>query len=137
METPFHMQHRIDMLQKDGEIYKMAIDSLMFQKQQDHANIADLTKRLEEKSSEVEKLDAMYKDVVISLVEQIKTLGEEAEESKKQTQSLKNTLTGFKNKSRKLNERSYQVRKLKKFIKEAIEILDDVIIDAEDVVYKS
>ena len=128
------MQHQIEMLQKDVQLYKMAIDSLLNQKQKDHQTIIELNKRVEEKDAENSKLEKMYKEIIISLVDQIKTMGEEAEQAKKINQSLKNTLTVFREKSKKLDEKSYQVRKLKKFIKKTNDILDDVVLDGEDII---
>lgn len=128
------MQHQIELLQKDVQLYKLAIDSLMGQKQKDHASILDLQKQAEQKDIENKKIEKTYNDIVNSLVDQIKKLGEKVELTKKENQSLMQTLSYFKDKSKKLNEQSSRVRKLKKFIKHTNEILDDVVFDGEDLI---
>ncbi|AJK91694.1 ORF033 [Spodoptera frugiperda granulovirus] len=134
MENSYHMQHQIQMLQKDAELYKMAIDNLMSQKQKDHATILELNKTIEDKKNENKKLDDTYKDVITSLVDQIKDMEERLKVSKELEKSLKQTLKSFRGKSRLLNEQSYEIRRLRKWIKRTGELLDDVVVDAEDCV---
>nr|AXS01052.1 ORF033 [Spodoptera frugiperda granulovirus] len=134
MENSYHMQHQIQMLQKDAELYKMAIDNLMSQKQKDHATILELNKTIEDKKNENKKLDDTYKDVITSLVDQIKNMEERLKVSKELEKSLKQTLKSFRGKSRLLNEQSYEIRRLRKWIKRTGELLDDVVVDAEDCV---
>lgn len=139
------MQYQMNMMQKEMEKYKEVVDNLLLRNQQDQAEIKRLTDCVVAKTAEVTKLDTSYKDIVVSLVDQIKVQEKEIVKEKKLNQSVIKTLKSFRGKSKTLNEQSYQMqkmrrtidmqncelRKMKKFIKKTIDLLDDVCDDAE------
>lgn len=139
------MQYQMNMMQKEMEKYKEVVDNLLLRNQQDQAEIKRLTDCVVTKTAEVTKLDTSYKDIVVSLVDQIKVQEKEIVKEKKLNQSVIKTLKSFRGKSKTLNEQSYQMqkmrrtidmqncelRKMKKFIKKTIDLLDDVCDDAE------
>ncbi|AKR17495.1 hypothetical protein [Mocis latipes granulovirus] len=140
-----YMAHQINMMQKDAAITKQAIDNLMLLQQQDNAKINNLKKSVEEKTAENTKLDEMYKDIVVSLVEQVKIQQDDIANERKLNKSLKSTLQKFRGKSKKLCEQSYcmekmrrtidhqfdQIQKMKRFIKNTYDDLDDICYDAK------
>ncbi|ACH69387.1 hypothetical protein D1Q00_gp033 [Trichoplusia ni granulovirus LBIV-12] len=150
MEAQYYLQYQLNMMQKEAEKYKEVVDNLLLRNQQDQAEIKRLTDCVEGKTAEVAKLDTSYKDIVVSLVDQIKHQEEEITKERKLNQSLKKTLKSFRGKSKTLNEQSYRVqrmkrtidlqnydmRKMKSFIKNTIDLLDDVCDDAESLLIK-
>ena len=145
MEAQYYLQYQMNMMQKEMEKYKEVVDNLLLRNQQDQAEIKRLTDCVVAKTAEVTKLDTSYKDIVVSLVDQIKVQEKEIVKEKKLNQSVIKTLKSFRGKSKTLNEQSYQMqkmrrtidmqncelRKMKKFIKKTIDLLDDVCDDAE------
>ena len=148
MESQYYLQYQIMMMQKEAEKYKEVVDSLLSRNQQDQAEITRLSDCVAKKTADATKLDTLYKDIVVSLVDQIKSQEEDILKEKQLTQSLKSALKSFREKSKTLNEQSYrmqkmsktitnqkyEMRKLKRFIKQTMELMDDVCDDAESLV---
>lgn len=144
------MQYQMNMMQKEMEKYKEVVDNLLLRNQQDQAEIKRLTDCVVAKTAEVTKLDTSYKDIVVSLVDQIKVQEKEIVKEKKLNQCVMKTLKNFRGKSKTLNEQSYQMqkmrrtidmqncelRKMKKYIKKTVDLLDDVCDDAESLLVK-
>ncbi|ABY47728.1 hypothetical protein HaGV_gp037 [Helicoverpa armigera granulovirus] len=148
MEAQYYLQYQIMMMQKEAEKYKEVVDSLLLRNQQDQAEITKLLNCVAEKTADATKLETLYKDIVVSLVDQIKSQEEQILQEKQLSRSLKSTLKNFRGKSKTLNEQSYrmqkmsrtinnqkyELRKLKKFIKQTMDLMDDVCDDAESLV---
>ena len=82
------MQYQMNMMQKEMEKYKEVVDNLLLRNQQDQAEIKRLTDCVVAKTAEVTKLDTSYKDIVVSLVDQIKVQEKEIVKEKKLNQSV-------------------------------------------------
>ncbi|ABQ51979.1 hypothetical protein SlGVgp036 [Spodoptera litura granulovirus] len=128
--------------EKNNKILQLAIDNLILQNKADSALIDKLKREIELRDNDKKIWEKQYNDVIISLVEQIKTINAESEKIQSQILQEREEFSRYKNSlqqelsvNKVIKKRSAQLKKLKRVLRDSNAVLEDLLYKSQHVLH--